>query len=109
MNKLEALKQNVETARNNLDKAEYDLREFELSAENNIYETVGEALSNIEDKLIEQIRDICSEENCCGDMEYTVKFLVNNEEYEFILYVYYGRYDKRFYFIDSYKASYKKL
>ena len=102
----EKLQQAIDLAKLHLREAEDALAQFCAKAENNVFETIDDAVGTIEDALRDKARDDCEGSYNCGNPEYTQAFMVAGVEYVGTLKVEYNRHDKTYYYIDSATFSY---
>lgn len=98
--------EDVKSARNLLMLAENDLANFEALAENNVFENLDKAVSEIEDKLMNEAFLDCEGADNCGAPEYTQEFIVAGIKYLGTLKVEYNRHDKTYYYIDEHDFTY---
>lgn len=91
----------VQAARGALAGAELALAEFDSSPDNNVFATVGEAESKLEDRLRDQAFNDCEGAHNCGADEYKQEFIVDGKHYLFTASFEYDRHDKMYYYIDG--------
>lgn len=101
------LQANVITAEANLAAAKSALAAFESQAENNVFESLSKALSDVEDKLLGQARQDCEGAYNCGADHYDQEFIVDGVRYLGTLTVEYNRHDKTYYYIDGSNFTHK--
>lgn len=98
----------IKSAEDKVDEAKAKLREYDARRENNTFDSLDSA----ERILTVRFRRIADDE-CgsyrLGDLEYTQQFMVDGELYEATIEIEYNRHDKRWYYVDESKYSYKKL
>lgn len=104
----EKLERAIDLAKLHLREAEDALAQFCAKAENNVFETLDDALCTIEEVLRDKARADCEGSYNCGNPEYTQAFMVSDVEYVGTLKVEYDRHDKTYYYVDSAKFSYAK-
>jgi len=109
MNKREELEMAVTVARNTYIYCVNQLKEFEALTENNVFYSLPEALSAVEDKLMREAFNDCEGADNCGAPKYTQGFMVDDIKYLGTLTVEYSRYDKTYYYIDAHKFEYEIL
>lgn len=95
------LEQAVAAAKNGLIAAVAVLAQFIASPENNIFDSIEQAVGVLEDRLRAEAHEDCEGAGNCGAEEYEQEFIVDGVHYEGKLNVSYGRHDKTYYFIDS--------
>ena len=98
----------VQRASHALILAKQALREFDSAIENNIFDSLKDA----EYTLTERFNGIADSEcgsYSWGESEYLQEFMVDGELYEAKVEFEYNRHDKRWYYIDETKYSYRKL
>jgi len=105
----EKLKSAIETAKEILAIAEKALYDFSIKAENNVYASIKDALSDIEIDLLDQAKADCEGAYNFGNDEYTQLFMVDSMTYLATLTVEYNRYDKKYYYIDVSEFSYEAV
>ena len=103
MKTLTELEANVKAAEENLFLANKELSEFETSPENNVFESLADAESVIEDRLLARAENDCEIAGECGFDEYLQEFIVDGQHYIGTLSVEYNRHDKRYYYVEEYK------
>lgn len=91
----------VKEAQLALNAANDALRDFTLSAENNVYATLDEAESAAEDILRDMAFADCEGAGNCGLDTYTMHVMVDGKKYLATLTVEYNRHDKTYYYIDE--------
>ena len=99
---IEALKEQVKIANKQLEEAENNLATAQALPENNIFESLEAAESNIEDMLSDRAHDACEGSHCCGDNYYEQLFYVGDILYKGIANVEYNRHDKTYYYVDGF-------
>jgi hypothetical protein len=107
MTTLKELQDNVKSATIALEKATMALEIFKSSPQNNVFESVEKACSELEDRLTNQASDDCEGSHNCGQSEYHQEFIVDGVHYIATLTCEYNRHDKTYYFIDTSKFTYK--
>lgn len=105
----EELQAAVSAAEIALKDARAALEEWDSLAENNVFPTLDEALSTIEDKLRSQAHEDCEGAHNCGLDEYTQEFIVNGTKYLATAKFEYNRHDKTYYYIDGCEFSHKEI
>lgn len=89
--------------------AEAALSAFGALAENNVFATLEEALSAVEDKLQSEALNDCEGAGNCGDEEYTQEFMFGGVKYLGTLKCEYNRHDKRYYYVEESEFTHKQL
>lgn len=98
----------VQRASNALILAKQALREFDSAIENNIFDSLKDAEYTLRERF-EGIADSECGSYVFGKSEYLQEFMVDGELYEAKVEIEYNRHDKRWYYVDGVKYSYKKL
>jgi hypothetical protein len=101
MSTKEELEQAVESAKTALRRAEDALLEWSDRPENNVFATMKEAESAIEDALLSMAADDCEGAYNCGADSYSRGFMVDGKTYIGTLTCEYNRHDKTYYYIDG--------
>lgn len=104
----ESLVNDVQRAANALIMAKQALRDFDSAIENNIFDSLKDAEYDLTTRF-EGIADSECGSYAWGESEYLQKFMVDGELYEAKVEIEYNRHDKRWYYTDGVKYSYKKL
>ena len=105
----EELEAAITEAKQKLTDAEAALFIFESSAENNVFDTLENALYQIEEKLCDQAREDCEGSHNCGAETYAQEFIVAGVHYLGTLKCEYGRHDKTYYFLDEREFSCEEI
>lgn len=101
------LQKNVDDATAALSAANLALGEFEAKAENNVFSTIEDAMSKLEDEIESEAFQDCEGAHNCGNEEYRRPFMVDGVEYVAIGKFQYNRHDKMYYYIDGSEFSYE--
>ena len=91
----------VSTARTALKAAKRALSDWEELAENNVYDDLDTAESDVEDRLSKRASKDCQGAYNCGAEQYTQDFIVAGKRYRGTLTCEYNRHDKTYYYVDS--------
>lgn len=91
-----------------LHQATQALYDFDSRIENNVFKSLNEAESVLTNRF-ELIADAACGSYRYGSPAYTQEFIVDGERYEARIEFDYNRHDKRWYYIDETRYSYKKL
>jgi len=78
-----------------------DLEAHDGAVENNIFDTLEDAESTLEERLLDKARGDCEGSHNCGNDKYTQQFQVGCKQYLATLTVEYNRHDKTYYYIDG--------
>lgn len=105
----EELNKKVAETKAAYDTAIHNLYKFDAKAENNVFATLDEAESEVEDKLLNEASDDCAGAGNMGCEAYTQEFMVDNVAYIGTLTVEYNRHDKTYYYVDGSNFTYKLL
>lgn len=100
---VEAIKANLELAKKLVESLEGMLETLEADPSMHVFEYYDDAISTMEEMLIEKAREDCEGSYNCGDEIYTQQFYVKDYLYEAKLEVEYNRHDKTYYYIDGTK------
>lgn len=101
MSTKEELVQAVLNAKQALAAAEVALEAFDTAPENNVFATLEEAESVLEDRLRQQAFQDCEGAHNCGNDEYEQEFVVDGKHYMATAKFEYNRHDKMYYYIDG--------
>lgn len=104
---IEQLKQDVEAAKVALAAAEQALASFEASPDQNVFPSLDEAESVLEDRMRGWAFDDCQGAYNVGADVYEQEFIVDGLHYIAELKCEYNRHDKMYYYLDGAKFSYK--
>ena len=85
------------------------LDHFDSLAENNVFDDLEYAIDQIEWKLCDEAEADCEGSYCFGDDTYTQEFIVNGVRYIGTLCCEYDNHDKRYYYVDEHKFTYKTI
>ena len=99
----------VKLAKYQLDMATEELQAFYDSIENHVYGSLEDAEEAITEYLLNKAKDACEGSYCCGEDEYIQDFMVDGIRYVGGVVIEYGRHDKTYYYIDSWKYDYEEL
>lgn len=102
----EFLVQQVADAKRWLSEVQALLDAFDSAAENNMFDTVDQAMATIEEKLRGLAHEDCEGSYNCGQEEYAQDFIVDGVTYTGKLVCEYNRHDKTYYFLDHGEFSY---
>lgn len=91
----------IKEAKANLKRAKDALYEWESLAENNVYDDLGSAESDVEERLGKQAFRDCQGAHNCGQDSYAQEFMVNGKKYRGTLTCEYNRHDKTYYYVES--------
>jgi hypothetical protein len=105
----EELQQAIEVAKKNLAAAETALADFISAPENNVFDSLEDAVETIENRLRGQAGEDCEGSYNCGSDEYEQEFIVNGIRYLGTLQCEYNRHDKTYYYLDGAEFTYKVL
>ena len=105
MDTKQELQQAIATAKTTLADAKSDLLEWQSRVENNVFQSMEDAESDIEDALMKLARDACEGAYNCGATSYTREFMVDGKVYVGTLTLGYNRHDKTYYYIDEHEFS----
>jgi hypothetical protein len=97
----EHLDREVSRARIALAAAGRALELFESRPENNVFASVEEAASALENRLMDKAHDDCEGSHNCGLDVYTQEFIVDGKHYIAKLKCEYNRHDKTYYYVDG--------
>lgn len=100
------LKQAVKNARANLALAEAAVEAWDDMPENNVFASLDEAESKVEDALLGRARNDCEGSYSGGADTYTRGFIVGGVTYIGTLSVEYDRHDKTYYYVDRYDFTF---
>ena len=101
MKSLLELKLAAKVAKDAYEAATKLVKDAEALPENNVYPSLVEASSKVEDKLGTQAFNDCEGAGECGLEQYRQLFMVGDKTYVGILNVEYNRHDKTYYYIDD--------
>ena len=99
------LVQAVKDARANLAVAEAAVEAWDDMPENNVFASMEEAESKVENALLKRARNDCEGAHNCGAETYTRGFIVDGVAYIGTLSVEYNRHDKTYYYVDEYEFT----
>lgn len=99
----------VDAARASLRSAESALLSWDSLPENNVYDSLEEALEDIEDTLRDRASADCEGSHNFGEDTYTQEFKVGSIIYRATLSCEYNRHDKRYYYLDEAKLSCEEI
>lgn len=105
----EELQKAVAVAKQDLMTAELALATFIASPENNVFATLDDAASSLEERLRKQAHEDCEGSGNCGAEEYEQEFIVDGIHYDGKLSVEYDRHDKTYYYIDRAHFTYEPV
>lgn len=88
--------------------AEMAFNAFDSRIENNSFDSLHQAEMVLTDRFEEIASEACGDSKW-GKPEYIQQFMVDGELYEAKVEVDYNRHDKRWYYVDGTKYSYRKL
>jgi hypothetical protein len=108
-NKEESLKLAIQVAEHNLAFATQALQDFICLPKNNIFSSMAEAESTIEDRLESEAYNDCEGSHNRGLPAYSQEFIVDGIHYIGTLTVEYNRHDKTYYFVDGTEFKITKL
>lgn len=91
----------VSKAEGALEAAKNAVVAFDSSAENNVYPSMEEAESKIEDALCNLAFEDCQGAHNCGLDTYERQFMVDGKKYEATLHCEYNRHDKTYYYLEE--------
>ena len=91
----------IKEAKANLKRAKDAFYEWESLAENNVYDDLDFAESDVEERLAKQAFRDCQGAHNCGQDTYTQDFMVDGKRYRGTLTCEYNRHDKMYYYIDG--------
>jgi hypothetical protein len=103
------LEEAVKDAQVQLNISKDALEEFNSHAENNVFESLEDAESELNNNLYNRAAEACEGSYCCGLEQYRQEFYVKGEKYVAILNVEYNRHDKTYYYIDYSDFRIEKL
>lgn len=95
------LESNIQLCKTELAAAEQALVDFMELPENNIFDDMDTAESILYEILRGRARQDCEGSYCCGNKEYSQKFMVGEKTYEATMTLEYNRHDKTYYYIDE--------
>ena len=104
----ERLLDRVSIARGALMKAQLELDKFDLLAENNVFDSLDEAIEFLESKLLDEAYEACEGSYNRGLDSYSQDFIVNGVVYTATLDVEYNRHDKKYYYVEDSTFTYKE-
>lgn len=96
----------VQTELDNLNEKIYLLK---TSVGNHYYESLEDAVCNLEDFLCDQAVADCEGSHCCGDEKYEQVFRVGDKLYKAKLECEYNRHDKKYYYLEESEFSYDEI
>lgn len=99
----------VVDARASLSSAEAALLAWDSLPENNVYDSLEEALEDIEDTLRKQASADCEGSHHVGEDTYEQSFKVGSRTYTATLTCEYNRHDKRYYYLEEAKLSCEEI
>jgi hypothetical protein len=105
----EELVESVKLAKKALAEAEAAVDAFDALAENNVFETMDEALCIVEGMLRNRATEACEGRHRCGKSEYSQEFMVGSTKYLGTAKFEYNRHDKTFYYVDGCTFSHKEV
>lgn len=105
----EELKAAVVAAKKALADAEVAVDLFDSMAENNVFETMDDALGAIEDMLHDRATKACDGRHNCGLSSYSQDFMVGGTKYRGTAKFEYNRHDKTYYYVDGCEFSHKEI
>lgn len=107
MNDRKFYEDRIGIAKRQLINAEQALIDFNDAPEQNVFDTLQDALDTIEENLRDRAVHDCEGAGNRGDEEYSKDFTVDGVAYEATLTVEYNRHDKTYYYIDEAKLTHK--
>lgn len=103
----EELQAKVLLAQGELGLAEKALSEFDSAIEQNVFDTLEDAIEVLTERLLEQACADCEGSYNCGVEEYTQEFVVDGIHYMGTLTCEYNRHDRTYYYVEEHKFTYK--
>lgn len=95
------LEQAVKSAQSALEAAQAALDAFDCAPEQNVFASMDEAESTLEDRLRDRAHADCEGSYNCGADKYEQEFIVDGAHFVATLTVEYNRHDKTYYYIDG--------
>jgi hypothetical protein len=102
-----ALEVELNAAKQRVSEIEQAIEAINTAPENNVFESMDKAQSELEQRLRDQAFEDCEGAGNRGQDEYSQEFIVDGVHYIGTLAVEYNRHDKTYYFIDSSEWSVK--
>jgi len=99
--RLAGMHADIASARREIKRAKEAIRDLEGEASNNVYDSIEDAESCIEEALNEKASSDCEGSYNCGLDTYEQMFMVDGAVYQARLHVDYNRHDKRYYYVDG--------
>ena len=104
----EELQNELNLAKQRVAEIEERIYAFDTAPENNVFASLEEASSVLEDRLTNQAFKDCEGAHNCGAEEYSQEFIVDGIHYIGTLKLEYNRHDKTYYYIDGSRWSVEK-
>ena len=92
-----------------LKEAQAAVTAWEALAENNVFDSIDDALCEIENKLRDRATQACEGRHRCGNPEYSQEFMVGATKYLATAKFEYNRHDKTYYYVDECTFSHKEI